>query len=368
MAAHAHPPDWWRPEPTVAPQPQAADDPDLLTSQSADVLPFLDRLPRPAWAGRIQTPGAVAVAVIALAAVGMLAARRRAPDSPAPTGTLIVDSNPAGAQIRIDGKARGATPATMTLPAGKHTIELSRAEGAPRSLEVNVAAGTQVSQYIELPTGRATTGRLSIRTSPRGARVSVDGVARGAAPVTVDDLAPGEHAVVVAARDGEPVKQTVTVEAGATASLVVPLAASGAERTFGWVAVSAPFELQLYENGRLLGSSQSERIMVAAGSHQIEIVNKALGYRATRTVQVAPGKAAAIPIKLPAGSIAANAVPWADVWLDGDEVGETPIGNLSATIGTHELVFRHPDFGEQRRTVTVTATAPLRVSVDLRKK
>src|SRR5258706_3943001 len=200
MAAHAHPPDWWRPEPTVAPQPQAADDPDLLTSQSADVLPFLDRLPRPAWAGRIQTPGAVAVAVIALAAVGMLAARRRAPDPPAATGTLIVDSNPAGAQIRIDGKARGATPATMTLPAGKHTIELSRAEGAPRSLEVNVAAGTQVSQYIELPTGRATTGRLSIRTRPRGARVSVDWVARGAAPVTVDDLAPGEHAVVVAAR------------------------------------------------------------------------------------------------------------------------------------------------------------------------
>src|SRR2546425_247193 len=84
-------------------------------------------------------------------------------------------------------------PPTIPLPAGKHTIELSRAEGAPRSLEVNVAAGTQVSQYIELPTGRATTGRLSIRTSPRGARVSVDGVTRGAAPVTVDDLAPGEH-------------------------------------------------------------------------------------------------------------------------------------------------------------------------------
>jgi len=193
-------------------------------------------------------------------------------------------------------------------------------------------------------------------------------VARGIAPVTVDDLAPGEHAVVVAARDGESVKETVTVEAGATASLVVPLAASGAERTFGWVAVSAPFELQLYENGRLLGSNQSERIMVAAGSHQIEIVNKTLGYRATRNLQVAPGKAAAISIKLPAGSIAVNAVPWADVWLDGDEVGETPLGNLSTTIGTHELVFRHPDFGEQRRTVTVTATAPLRVSVDLRKK
>jgi hypothetical protein len=31
-------------------------------------------------------------------------------------------------------------------------------------------------------------------------------------------------------------------------------------------------------------------------------------------------------------------------------------------------VFRHPDLGEQRRTVTVTLTAPLRISADLRKK
>jgi hypothetical protein len=256
----------------------------------------------------------------------------------------------------------------MTLAAGTHTIELRVAAGAPRSLAVDLAAGAQVSQYIELPTGRATTGRLSVRTNPPGARVSVDGVVRGAAPVTIDDLAPGEHAVVVAARAGETVKQAVTVAAGAAASLVVPIGASGGAPTFGWVALSAPVELQLYENGRLLGSSQSERIMVAAGSHQIEMVNKTLGYRATRTVQVAPGKAAAIPIRLPAGTIAVNAVPWADVWLDGDEVGETPIGNLSATIGPHEIVFRHPDLGEQRRSVTVTLTAPLRVSVDLRKK
>ena len=110
------------------------------------------------------------------------------------------------------------------------------------------------------------------------------------------------------------------------------------------------------------------RIMVAAGSHQIDIVNKALGYRVTRTVQVTPNKAVAIPIKLPTGSMAVNAVPWANVFLDGVDMGETPIGNLSATIGSHELVFRHPDLGEQRRTVTVTLAAPLRVSADLRKK
>jgi hypothetical protein len=306
--------------------------------------------------------------LLALAGGGMLAMRRRAPDPPVTTGTLIINSNPAGAQILIDGEARGATPATMTLSAGAHEIELRGAGGASRSIALAVPAGTQVSQYIELARGRPTTGRLSVRTNPTGARVTVDGVARGTAPVTLDDVAPGEHTVVVSSRDGDSVKQTVTVEADTTASLVVPLAARDGAPLFGFVAVSAPVELQLYENGQLLGSSQSERVMVAAGNHQIDIVNQALGFRAARTVQVTPNKVVAIPIKLPAGSMSVNAVPWANVLLDGVDVGETPIGNLPATIGSHELVFRHPDLGEQRRTVTVTLTAPLRVSADLRKK
>jgi len=298
----------------------------------------------------------------------MLAARRRAPGPPAATGTLILNSSPTGARILIDGEARGATPATVTLAAGGHAVQLRGAGGTSRSMTVDVPAGTQLSQYIELARARPTTGRLIVRTSPPGSRVTVDDVARGAAPVTVEGLSPGEHAVVVIARDGDPIKQAVTIEADTTSSLVVPLAARDGAPLFGFVAVSAPVELQLFENARVLGNSQSDRIMVAAGSHQIEMVNRALGYRVTRTVQVAPNKVAAISLTLPAGSIAVNAVPWADVWLDGNEVGETPIGNLAATIGPHEIVFRHPDLGEQRRAVTVTLTSPLRVSVDLRKK
>ena len=36
-----------------------------------------------------------------------------------------------------------------------------------------------------------------------------------------------------------------------------------------------------------------------------------------------------IKIEFPKGTIALNAVPWAEVWVDGEKVGETPIGNLS---------------------------------------
>jgi hypothetical protein len=75
-----------------------------------------------------------------------------------------------------------------------------------------------------------------------------------------------------------------------------------------------------------------------------------------------------IKIDFPKGTIAVNAVPWAEVWIDGERVGETPMGNLPIAIGPHEVVFRNPELGELRHAVTVTLTAPARVSVDLRKK
>jgi hypothetical protein len=108
--------------------------------------------------------------------------------------------------------------------------------------------------------------------------------------------------------------------------------------------------------------------MVAAGRHDIEVVNEALAYRTVRTVQVAPGRVATIAIELPNGTLALNAIPWAEVWVDGNRVGETPIGNLPVSMGPHEVVFRHPEFGEQRHALTVKGGGPVRLSVDLRKK
>jgi hypothetical protein len=171
------------------------------------------------------------------------------------------------------------------------------------------------------------------------------GAAIAIQPETVADLTPGEHAVMVESDRGS-VKQIVAVEAGITASLMVPLGGGIAEGApvSGWIAIAAPADVQVFENKRLLGTSQSDRLMVS------------------------PGKVTPIKIDFPKGTIALNAVPWAEVWVDGEKVGETPIGNLSLTIGPHEIVFRHPELGEQRHAATVTVNSPARLSVDLRKK
>jgi hypothetical protein len=56
------------------------------------------------------------------------------------------------------------------------------------------------------------------------------------------------------------------------------------------------------------------------------------------------------------------------VSIDGESIGDTPIGNFPLTVGPHEVLFRNAELGEQRRVITVTMRSPVRLSVDLTKK
>jgi len=365
----------------VAPRAKTFDEPvsrpartfdDLVTSfgNTPDEPDTQDETPAGKFDFKKRWPiAAAAVAVLAIAGAGIPAVRHfggGAAAAPTADGTLTVNTNPPGAHVFVDGVERGMTPLSVALKPGTHALEL-RGDGTPRLMPITVTAGAELSQYIELPKTAATFGQLQVRTEPAGARVSVDGLPRGTSPVTVGDLTPGEHAVQLESDFGA-VKQIVTVEAGLTASLMVPLAAPEGAPVSGWMSVTAPADVQIFENKRLIGTSQSDRLMVSAGKHDIEIVNDLVGYRATRTVQVAAGKVTPIKIEFPKGNIALNAVPWAEVWVDGEKVGETPIGNLPVSLGPHEVVFRHPELGEQRHAALVTLKTPARLSVDLRKK
>lgn len=311
---------------------------------------------------------AAAVVLVALTSGGTLAVGRimMPPAAPESLGTLSVQTNPAGATVVIDGQQRGASPLSLQLKPGRHVVELVT-DGDVRSIPVMITPGGQVSQFIEIPRATSALGELQIRTEPAGAQVTVDGRVLGRSPLTAEGLTPGQHTVVLENELG-PVTQRVTIEAGTTASLVVPMTAPRNAPVSGWISLSAPVDVQIYENQRLLGSSQTDRIMVSVGRHDIEVVNEALGYRASKTVNVQPGQTANIKLDLPKAPMALNAQPWAEAFVDGERVGETPIGSVQVSIGPHEVVFRHPELGEKRVITTVTLAGPAKVSVDMRKK
>ena len=154
--------------------------------------------------------------------------------------------------------------------------------------------------------------------------------------------------------------------AGGTASVMFSLPRVSGP-VGGWLAIAAPFDVEVVERDDVIGASGTNKVMLAAGRHEITVANRSIGYREARTIDITAGKTMTMRIDPPKAAVSVNARPWADVTIDGNSLGQTPIANTIMTIGSHEVIFRHPQFGERRQTVVVTSNGPNRIAVDLTK-
>jgi len=196
-----------------------------------------------------------------------------------PAWALVsIASEPAGAELRIGGEARGRTPARLELMAGSHRVELTHPGYRPWTSDVQVQADTPLELgpvRLGLPDGR-----LAITSSPQGAAVSVGGAYRGRTPLEID-VRPDVAQVVTVLRDGyEPAQREVEVAPGARESVAVAL-----QPILGQVIVKAtPADAQLYVNGASRGVAR-QTIELPATAHVIEV--RKPGY-ATHRVTVTP--------------------------------------------------------------------------------
>lgn len=68
----------------------------------------------------------------------------------ADTGVLVVESNPPGVKVSVNGAPQGVTPLTLKVESGLHEVEL-QGPGKPKIFKVHVTRGDRVAQYIEFP-------------------------------------------------------------------------------------------------------------------------------------------------------------------------------------------------------------------------
>jgi hypothetical protein len=326
--------------------------------------------PRPADPRRrIERLALTAMIVLALGeALFIWSAVFRDGIAPRSTGSLSVDSRPAGVTVIVDGQTRGTTPVSVRLRPGAHVLEL-RAGEQSRVLPVTIRRGESMAQYVELSSVHVT-GTLDVRDAP-GARVRVDGQVRGTSPLRIPDLTPGTHEVVLEAR-GLRSRQAVRIQSGATTILrtrpadAADVLADGA----GWLSVVVPFEVQVLEGGKPLGTAggAAERLSLPAGTHQLELVNEALAFRTNATVDIVEDRNATLNVVVPTGTLQVEADALSDVVIDGTKVGIAPIAPVTLPIGAHTVVVAHPHLGRQRHEVRVTAGAPARLIVNLQQK
>jgi hypothetical protein len=267
-------------------------------------------------------------------------------------GVAVLESVPDGSQIAIDGKTIGTTPVTATLAAGEHSVEF-RFRKAVRTVRVSVTAGGRTVERIDWT--KKANGRLQVHSDPPGAKVSVDGVARGVTPLTLDDLPVGPHAVVLERANGS-IERTVTVDATEIArvnEMIFP----------GWVTVFSPFTLNITEGARPIRLDDRNQVMLPSGTHDLRFENRALGYEETRRVDIKSGAVTTLSIVPPHSTLTVSATQPSEVFLDGVSVGQTPLNGVPVELGTREVVVRNAEGDVRRFTETVT-TKPLTVDAN----
>jgi hypothetical protein len=202
---------------------------------------------------------------------------------------------------------------------------------------------------------RKGTGTLRVSSTPPGAQVLVDGKARGVTPLTLTDVSTGSHEVALQS-DAGTVTRTVTVATNATAAIDEAIFS-------GFVTVYSPFDVTVSENGRVLRADDRHQIMLTAGTHELRLVNRALGFEVVRQVDVKPGDATNLQLTPGPSSLTVTASDAAEVWLDGTRLGDTPMNAMPVPLGVHEIVVKRAAGGERRFNVTIGAK-PFTLNVD----
>jgi TonB family protein len=193
---------------------------------------------RPGVSPKTLLLGAGALFLIALAAVGVVLLRQNQevtmttattappPPSVAPptttmapvavTGSLHVETDPAGAAITVNGETQGSSPLDLAeVPLGAYEVKVELKGYEPKTESLSLTEDAPRGEVkIALTKAAPTTGLADIVSTPFGAIVTVDGAKVGLTPITGYRLKPGNHQVEVSREGYEPWRGTLLVQAG----------------------------------------------------------------------------------------------------------------------------------------------------------
>jgi len=143
---------------------------------------------------------------------------------PPTTGTIVVNSIPSGATVLLDGVNKGTTNRTLEdIIPGTHAIVVKKEGYVSNLTNVTVAAGQTVTYTAKMSSIAATTGTIIIKSRPSGATVFLDSVNKGYSPVTLNEIPPGIHSIILRAFNYKAYQTNVNVTAGRTIILNITM-------------------------------------------------------------------------------------------------------------------------------------------------
>jgi serine/threonine protein kinase len=287
---------------------------------------------------------AVALALVALVTVGVLGVglyRWLASPQSAEQGSA--DSGTAGSETAVpttEAIDQPETAVSTTVPAERVTRP---ATTTSVSTEMRSSSSVEPTPKPAIPKGE-----LRVTSNPTGAAVSIDGSDVGVTPWR-GELTRGEHQLQVTHPGYSPVEQRVSILEGRELeqSLVLKPRQTNVE-----VRVSANPGTEIYVDGELAGKS-IVRLTLPSGRHVLRYVLPEYD-EYQETVDVLPNQENRFSHRFPLfGSLRILAVPYAQVHLDGKDMGFTPVNADKIPEGEHELILTREGFQTIQTKITV---------------
>ena len=168
------------------------------------------------------------------------------------SGTIDVMSEPAGAEVSVNGIVRGTAPLKVTgVPKGRAVVKfrLDGFEDVVRELAIN-AGDVQTLPVVM----KGLPGTLHVSSLPEGARVYVNDRLEGKTPIVLSGLKPGSYAVRVEQEGFGTMTRTVTMENGGSAAEEFRLSS-----VMGRIELcTSPVGAQVVLDGRVVGVTKSK--------------------------------------------------------------------------------------------------------------
>ena len=259
---------------------------------------------------------------------------------------LHLASDPPGASITVDGKARGVTPLSLTtLSAGKHLVLVEKRSYDTIRKSITLRNDELTSREFKL---QPTLGLILVHSTPAGAEVEIDGAHRGVTPSLISDLPLGTYRARLVKPGYIPKEIELKTEGRSPVKYQVKLTSDSASLTID----SAPPNASVTINGVSRGTTPCTVARIPSGDSSLtlelegfEPYSEALKLSAGES-QTVTAVLKSIPSNLTIVSIPAGA----RIYVDNQFRGKSPVKlerlqpntyRIRAELPSHDMLIRN---------------------------
>lgn len=277
-------------------------------------------------------------------------------------GILKVYTNVRNANVYINDEAIGLTPFVRLLPPGRYKVRLELAGYDKYEEEIELLANKAVTINAQLA---KVVGSIEVLANVEGARVFLDDKEVGVTPdVVVEDLPAGTYTIQVRRAGYTTYTAPITVKPNVRIKMHVPMVANSAR-----VQISAsPAGVTVYLDNENVGVAPLALDAVAAGRHALRFEKSGFA-TAYRVFQVDVGQKLELSANLSGeggGLKVKTRVPGADVYLEGNLLGKTPLSiERQVQPGQYSLRITQQGFADHIQPVIIEPGRSTKVNAEL---